>query len=330
MQQSRILLDFLLTGLHDYYTMSLCDPPPSGGPEAGKAYGRNFERGPMTTEAQVAANRVNAQKSTGPRTTEGRAAVTQNAVKHGLRAQAVVLPGEDCQEYARYHGQMREQLQPADVQEIELAERIVSLSWRLRRAGRYHDAVFEALYDRQVEEMAAAAPQAPEPDTSDRVLGRMLLADFSGDRVLERVQLYERRIENSLSRVWAEWRALRAQPRQPDQCRRLPSDGAGDLPAVATPDGVPGALAANRPGSLLCQTKPIGPESAHGNNTGWTNKPNRDNPAAGAAVNKQSQWQPPAVKGLGLGSANEAHFRAPVGILAALSTHKRLPRQCAM
>jgi hypothetical protein len=284
----------------------------------------------MTTEAQVAANRVNAQKSTGPRTAEGKAAVTQNAVKHGLRAQAVVLLGEDGDEYAQYHGQMREQLQPADVQEIELTERIVGLSWRLRRAGRYHDAVFEALYDRQATEMAAAAPQAPEPDASDRVLGRMLLADFSGDRVLERVQLYERRIENSLSRVWAEWRALRAQPRRADQCRKLPSDGARDLPAVATPDGVPGALAANRPEGLLCQTKPIGPESAQGNTTGWTNKPNRDSPTAMAVVNKQSQWQPPAVRGLGLGSASEPYFRPPVGILAALSTHKRLPRQCTM
>jgi hypothetical protein len=276
----------------------------------------------MTTEAQVAANRVNAQKSTGPRSAEGKAAVTQNAVKHGLRAQAVVLPGEDGQEYARYHGQMTEQLQPADVQEIELAERIVGLSWRLRRAGRYHDAVFEALYDRQVEEIAAAAPEEGEPDTSERVLGRMLLADFSGDRVLERVQLYERRIENSLSRAWADWRALRAQPRRADQCQRLP--------AVATPAGVPGAPAANRPQSLLCQTKPMGPESAHGNNTGCTNKPNRDSLTAGAVLNKQSQWQPPAVGGPGLGSANEPYFRAPVGIIAALSTHKRLPRRCAV
>ncbi len=284
----------------------------------------------MTTEAQVAANRVNAQKSTGPRTAEGKAAVTQNAVKHGLRAQAVVLPGEDGQEYARYHGQMKEQLQPADVQEIELAERIVGLSWRLRRAGRYHDAVFEALYDRQVEEMAAATPEAGEPDTSDRALGRMLLADFSGDRVLERVQLYERRIENSLARAWADWRALRAQPRRPEQCQRLSSNGVGDLPVVLTPDGVPGAPAANRPQSLLCQTKPIGPGSAHGNSTGCTNKPKRDRLTAGAVVNKQSQWPPLAVGGLGFGSANGPYFRAPDGIIAALSTHKRLPPQRAM
>ena len=258
----------------------------------------------MTTEAQVAANRLNARKSTGPRTAEGKEAVAQNAVKHGLRAQAVVLPGEDGQEYARYHGQMQEELQPADVQEIELSERIVGLSWRLRRAGRYHDAVFEALYDRQAAQMAAAAPQAPEPDTSDRVLGQMLLADFSGDRVLERVLLYERRIENSLSRAWAEWRELRAQPRRPDQWEPLSFE--------------------------LRQTKPMGPEPGVGNNTAWTNKPNRDRPAAGAVVNKQSQGQPQAVRDLGLGGANEAYFRPPVGILAALSTHKRLPRRCAM
>jgi hypothetical protein len=280
----------------------------------------------MTTEAQVAANRLNAQKSTGPRTAEGKAVVTQNALKHGLRAQAVVLPGEDGDEYARYRGQMTEQLQPADVQEIELAERIVGLSWRLRRAGRYHDAVFEALYDRQATEMAAAAQEAGAPDPSERVLGQMLLADFSGDRVLERVQLYERRIESSLSRVWADWRALRAQPRRSDQCPRLPADGAGDLPAVAMRDGVPGDPAANRPQSLLCQTKPIGLESAHGNNTGCTNKPNWDSLTAGAVVNKQSQWQPPALGGLGLGGTSEPYFRPPVGILAALSTHKRLPR----
>ncbi len=275
----------------------------------------------MTTEAQVAANRLNAQKSTGPRTAEGTAAVAQNAVTHGLRAQAVVLPGENGDEYARYRGRMTEQLQPADVQEIELAERIVGLSWRLRRAGRYHDAVFEALYDRQVGEMAAAASEAGEPDMSDRVLGQMLLADFSGDRVLERVQLYERRIESSLSRAWADWRELRAQP-QPDQCPRLP--------AVLTPDGGPGAPTTHRMESLLCQTKPIGSESAPGNNTGCTNKPNRDNLTARAIMNKQSQWQLPALRDLGIGSMNEPYFRAPDGIIAALSTHKRLPRRCAM
>jgi len=40
----------------------------------------------MATDRQIAANRKNAQKSTGPKTPEGRAAVRLNGVKHGLTA----------------------------------------------------------------------------------------------------------------------------------------------------------------------------------------------------------------------------------------------------
>ncbi len=48
----------------------------------------------MSTEAQKLANRRNAQKSTGPRTPQGKAAVSQNAVKHGLLAAHVVITSE--------------------------------------------------------------------------------------------------------------------------------------------------------------------------------------------------------------------------------------------
>jgi hypothetical protein len=49
----------------------------------------------MPSDAQIAANRRNAQRSTGPRTPEGQAAVRFNALSHGLSARAVLLPGED-------------------------------------------------------------------------------------------------------------------------------------------------------------------------------------------------------------------------------------------
>ncbi len=45
----------------------------------------------MATEAQTNANRANSQKSTGPRTAEGKAAVSQNAVKHGLFGHEAVI-----------------------------------------------------------------------------------------------------------------------------------------------------------------------------------------------------------------------------------------------
>jgi hypothetical protein len=49
----------------------------------------------MATPAQIAANRANAQKSTGPRTAEGKAASRLNALKHGLDAESLIIPGED-------------------------------------------------------------------------------------------------------------------------------------------------------------------------------------------------------------------------------------------
>ena len=48
----------------------------------------------MATEAQIEANRANAQKSTGPRTPEGKAAVAQNAQQLlAVPQQEVARPG---------------------------------------------------------------------------------------------------------------------------------------------------------------------------------------------------------------------------------------------
>ena len=82
----------------------------------------------MASEAQLTANRWNAQKSTGPRTAEGKAAASLNAVQHGLRAQAVVLPGEEPDEYRLHRQGMLEDLRPQDLAETDLAERIVELA----------------------------------------------------------------------------------------------------------------------------------------------------------------------------------------------------------
>ena len=53
----------------------------------------------MATDRQIAANRENALKSTGPRTPEGRAAVRLNSLTHGLTAKTLVLPGESEEDF---------------------------------------------------------------------------------------------------------------------------------------------------------------------------------------------------------------------------------------
>jgi hypothetical protein len=49
----------------------------------------------MATAAQIAANQANAQKSTGPRSVEGKSVSRFNALKHGIDAATIVIPGED-------------------------------------------------------------------------------------------------------------------------------------------------------------------------------------------------------------------------------------------
>ncbi|MBN2133328.1 MAG: hypothetical protein JW741_27770, partial [Sedimentisphaerales bacterium] len=99
----------------------------------------------MATQAQIQANRSNAQKSTGPRTTDGKAAVSQNALKHGLCAERTVIAGEDLGEFEFYRDRMLGELTPDGEVESMLAERVVSLSWRLRRTERAQNEAFDAL-----------------------------------------------------------------------------------------------------------------------------------------------------------------------------------------
>src|SRR5512134_2153380 len=87
----------------------------------------------MATEAQIEANRINAQKSTGPRTPEGKAVVSRNAITHGLLARAGVIPGEDAHEFEVHREGLRKQLRPGSPLEEVLAQRVVDLSWRLKR-----------------------------------------------------------------------------------------------------------------------------------------------------------------------------------------------------
>jgi hypothetical protein len=178
----------------------------------------------MASAAQVLANRSNAQKSTGPRTLEGKAVVAQNAVKHGLLAQEVVIKGEEPGEFEFYRDQMREELDPVGQMESMLAARVVSLSWRLRRAERIQGAASEALEKQQTPPLPVLSPEVQEWVLStaqkyglsaadlvpeDPTVGRMVVKDFAQARILDRLLTYERRIEQSLYRTMGELRKQR-------------------------------------------------------------------------------------------------------------------------
>jgi hypothetical protein len=87
---------------------------------------------------QLEANRANAQKSTGPKTAEGRSVSKWNALKHGILSKQVLIGGiqakESRNELAKLHQQFRDDWQPVGVTEEMLVDQIVTAHWRLRRA----------------------------------------------------------------------------------------------------------------------------------------------------------------------------------------------------
>ena len=87
----------------------------------------------MTTRKQIEANRRNAQKSSGPKTLQGKSLSNMNAVKHGLRTEQVLIPGEGEREFADLRRRLFEDLQPMGGLEIELIDGLVVDFWRLRR-----------------------------------------------------------------------------------------------------------------------------------------------------------------------------------------------------
>ena len=67
----------------------------------------------MATQRQIEANRRNAQKSTGPSSVEGRAVSRSNAVKTGIYAKSMIIPGEDPAQLEALTAEYHRQSQPA-------------------------------------------------------------------------------------------------------------------------------------------------------------------------------------------------------------------------
>ena len=95
----------------------------------------------MTTEKQTEANQQNALVSTGPVTAEGKAIVSQNAVKHGIFARDLIIASgdgkEDEQEYRELFDGLVVSFNPAGQMECLLVEKITVDFWRLRRVLRF-------------------------------------------------------------------------------------------------------------------------------------------------------------------------------------------------
>ena len=97
----------------------------------------------MTSLKQITANRINALKSTGPRSEQGKLRSRQNAMSHGLAAETVIDVLENAADYEMFAASIAADYQPRSATESALVARLASLLWRLRRSTSIETGLFQ-------------------------------------------------------------------------------------------------------------------------------------------------------------------------------------------
>jgi len=154
----------------------------------------------MSTARQTEANRANAAKSTGPRTARGKQNIQVNALRHGLTGRTVLLPADDLDLYRAHVKSLTASLRPEGPEETQLAALIADNYWRLRRIHTIEDGIFARRF------AETGAPLATHP-LADAAL-HQAEAYLEHSRELERLTLYEQRIQRSIKVSAARLEAL--------------------------------------------------------------------------------------------------------------------------
>jgi hypothetical protein len=128
---------------------------------------------PVRIDARTRANRRNANRSTGPKTDEGKRRSSLNALKHGVYARSVAIPSgvlaEDQDAVDKYLDDIVESLDPQTVVQCRLAENIANLMLRAARVPRYEAAVIGETPDPLMSVRSSGEHEYPE--ASRRALG---------------------------------------------------------------------------------------------------------------------------------------------------------------
>jgi hypothetical protein len=119
---------------------------------------------------QIAANRRNAEKSTGPTTPEGKERSRCNAIRHGLTAETVIAGLEDAADYQAFEAAVTADYNVETAVERELVLRLASVLWRLRRATGIESALFESVMDQS---------KSPKPDQQPKPNAVIEIASLS-------------------------------------------------------------------------------------------------------------------------------------------------------
>ena len=104
--------------------------------------------------SRLSANKANAQKSTGPRTPQGKQKSSRNALKHGLTCKSSALLDSECPNaYYDFCREVEEDLSPKTATQSIVVERIAQLMWRLRRCPTAEAQLFKRINDARTQKL---------------------------------------------------------------------------------------------------------------------------------------------------------------------------------
>jgi hypothetical protein len=153
----------------------------------------------MSTAAQVIANRANAQLSTGPRSVEGKAASSRNALKFGIYAKSLVIPGEEPAELEQLARDYEAEMHPEGPVEAALVDTMVRSDWMQRRLAR-------------IEAEVIAARLAARENPGEHPLGDIYIEDGASGKLFESLARRQQALQRDYFRALKEFRELK-------QCR---------------------------------------------------------------------------------------------------------------
>ena len=162
------------------------------------------------SEAQLAANRANAQLSSGPKTPTGKATSSLNAVKTGLTSRAILLHSDDVAEYQRHIAAYQDEFHPVGYLESELLQSIADCAWRIRRISNLE----QTFYAKGREEFAELFAKA---DPAQRTSLIELHTYETYNKQFRNLQLQESRLSRRREKEIAELRRLQQERTQKHQ-----------------------------------------------------------------------------------------------------------------
>src|SRR5579863_3459318 len=140
---------------------------------------------------QLLANRLNAMKSTGPKTEEGKNKARINGQRHGLTGAAMLMTDEDRAAYEAFSEPLIASLKPGDPFETSFAQLIAQAHFRLNRIHAIEENTFAMGHYNQASAFEADNDEVHNCVTHARVF------DMKGN-VFRNLSLYEQRISREM------------------------------------------------------------------------------------------------------------------------------------